>query len=294
MGTVLRYAAKNFHLLLSVLPLVAQSPKDALILLLHRAYEAIMVIEDTLGIIVSPSDLRPRIEGLHDAVRAYASSIGTSGPRHPRLSVEQIARDAALLKQLTEQPLHPNLSPRRQSPSQAVMVMGAQPTAPHTSEARSQLKQSYTTYGVLFVALLAEAADKDFRTRQDTGNAQVEELDMLEAMVREAANKGMSLTELANHVFDPALKAHLQKRATQAPKKMNGSEMIALLQATSKAVDANIAKADKAHFAFAAAQLGFYEQSRDVVKQLAVQGMNLAGKFVQQSLQTAAGKSRGM
>src|SRR5690554_2072969 len=101
------------------------SPTDVLLNLLHRAYEPIAAIEQAMGIVVSLSDFRPRIEFFHDAVRAYASGTVPLHLPGTRLSVEQLARDAQQLKAIQEAPLHPSVTKRAPTASQAVVPTAA-------------------------------------------------------------------------------------------------------------------------------------------------------------------------
>lgn len=55
-------------------------------------------------------------------------------------------------------------------------------------------------------------------------------------------------------------------------------------EAAAKEADREIAGIEKAHLEYAAAQLAIYEESKDMVKKLAAQGMNLVGKFVESSI----------
>jgi hypothetical protein len=269
------------------------SPTDALLTLLNRAYEPIVAIEQAMSIVVSDSDFRPRIEHFHDAVRAFASGA----PLHlagTRLSIEKLAMDAQRLKAIQEAPLHPSVTKRGTSASQALVPTG--PTGGmHPSQARSELTTHYKTYGVLFVALLADAADKNFQARQESLNGQVEEIGVLEQEVKSQPAAVVDLNNLiAAHVWDPDLKHFLQARMTKqnvARKAgVNKKEALTFLKAAGKAIDASILAIDAAHMAFGSVQLVFYEQSKDVVKNMAMQGLNVAGKFLQEALGAAMGR----
>ena len=49
---------------------------------------------------------------------------------------------------------------------------------------------------------------------------------------------------------------------------------------------------EQSHLSYATGQLAVYEESKDTVKRLASQGLNLAGKFLDNAMQ-AAGKGQG-
>jgi len=57
-----------------------------------------------------------------------------------------------------------------------------------------------------------------------------------------------------------------------------------LVKEASKRVDKTIASIDKAHLEYAGSQLAMFEEGREVVKQLAAKGMNLAGRFVESAM----------
>ena len=268
------------------------SSHDALLSLLHRAYEPILSTEEQMGIVVSASDFRARIEWFHDAVRAFSSNAVPLHAVGTRLSVEQLARDAQSLKAIQSHPMHPGLTTRRPTMQQLVPTGEGAPM--HPSEAKQILMDAYKTYGVLFVALLAERADRNYQSRTDMKNAQVEEIGGLESSVKKQGTKDIDLEALVQQqVFDQDLKNMLLHRLNQAKKKkIPPREAMTLLKAAGKAIDASIIALDKAHFAYAAVQLTFLEQSKDVVKNLAMQGMNLAGKFLMDAL-GAATRGRG-
>lgn len=272
-----------------------QSPTDTLLLLLQRAYEPILVIEQALGIVVSAVDYRPRIEHFHDAIRAYASGDVAIHAANTRLSVEKLAMDAKALKAIQEAPIHPNHTHRRPSPNQALAPVGS-PSGMHPSEARTKLGECYKTYGVLFMALLADAADRNFQARTDTKNAQMEEIGVLESEVKRAGQAPVDLNSLVHeHVWDQDLKNFLLHRLNQqnaAKKKLATKDALTFLKTAGKAIDATILAMEKAHMAFGSVQLVFYEQSKDVVKNMALQGLNIAGKFLADAL-GAAMRGRG-
>lgn len=58
-------------------------------------------------------------------------------------------------------------------------------------------------------------------------------------------------------------------------------------QAAAQSADREIKAVDKAHLEYSSAQLGLYEEGKDIVKQLAAKGLNLAGRFVQNSMDQA-------
>jgi hypothetical protein len=61
-----------------------------------------------------------------------------------------------------------------------------------------------------------------------------------------------------------------------------------------KTTDKQIKTIEQAHFSFATGQLAIYENAREVVKKMAVSGMNIVGNFVESAVQAARSGGRGM
>ena len=266
--------------------------KDALLQLLTRLYEQIAHHETGLNIVVSESDYRPRIERFHDAVRVYTSDGDATFRPGGRLSVEYLAQDVSLLQALSENPLAPMHTHRRQSASTAVVAQGSQSSS---SALRYELADSYQRYAVLFVALLAETADMNYQTRTDEKNAQVEELAALQhtARTQGADNQAVAFDEmLQNYLLDEELRARLR-----ANKRRKKRRMIALpdfdemLEEEMQAIDAQISRIEDGHTTFVMKQLLLYQRSQEVVKRMAQEGLNIAGKFVEDAMSEVMGRS---
>ncbi|NBO19604.1 MAG: hypothetical protein EBV03_10365 [Proteobacteria bacterium] len=73
-------------------------------------------------------------------------------------------------------------------------------------------------------------------------------------------------------------------RADKYKKKDNLIKLVAFLKSHMGKLDQQIAGIDAAHMNYVMAQLGIFEGSRDMLKKLAAQGMNLVGKFVQNAV----------
>jgi hypothetical protein len=52
-------------------------------------------------------------------------------------------------------------------------------------------------------------------------------------------------------------------------------------------------KLDQSHMHFATGQLAVYEEGKETIKRLQQQGLNLAGKFVENAMSQSAGKGKG-
>jgi len=269
--------------------------QQALINILNGIYSEIRFIEEKMNIRVDEGDYRPRIEYFHDAVRTLTS--GNFNDK--RLSVEFLSYDISMLRYIQANPLaKPKGSKLNLSPSTAVATVGAQDTTfSGTGSVKSQLMELYKNYSVLFVALLSEAADKDYMTKVNECNEEVENVAVLEREAKDTAKKrdtNIDIEELLQaHIDDPALAqkilAGLGKKskmlASDAQKKF--SEMM-------KNSDKQLKSVEQAHFTFVTSQLAVYENAKDVVKKMAVNGLNIVGNFVENAVHEASrGAGRG-
>lgn len=259
--------------------------------LLHKCYQQIAGIEQHLNVVVNARDFRPRIEWFHDAVRAFTS--GSVPPEAPktRLSIESLALDMERLRGICAGPLHPRVTMRKQSASQAVVPVGE---FAGMSEAalKVELTDLYANYTVFFVALLAETADYNFYTRTDAANQAVTDLVEVEHVLRQAGAKAADIDSAMRHThLEPTVQAKV-KKSLEGKKKPSMDELMASLNLVQREIDKDISSMDGAHFSYAASQLAMYEQSKDMVKKLAGQGLNLAGRFLEESMQRS-GTTRG-
>jgi hypothetical protein len=85
------------------------------------------------------------------------------------------------------------------------------------------------------------------------------------------------------------LQAMLSRKGLSAKEKQ---EARALLGSIERGLAKEKKDLDAAHMNYRTGQLAIYEDTKDLVKQLAAQGLNLAGKFVDSAMQ-AAGKGQG-
>lgn len=270
------------------------SPKDALIPLLGEIYERIHQAESKIGLWAGENDHRPRIERFHDAVRAYTSGMSpyASGSR---LAIEQLAWDISMLRSIQTNPLMPMPRSQRQSASTDVAVRRpnavGEPGNPKASARafKAQLTDDYRNYGVMFVALLAEVADINHNSRMEDKDAVVEELANLRASI---TGKAVNLHKLAaQKIYDPELLAEVQ---SLLPKETIGTgEALAILNNLMRKTDSDQSKLDKAHITWLSGQLAMYEQGKEVVQHLLRNGMNLAGRFLEDTMARGGGHGRG-
>ncbi len=212
---------------------------------------------------------------LSDVEQRYALLVGRGDPRPrieyfqdavrafisggippERLTIERLAYDVSALRYLQSKPLA-TLRPHGAGAGDGTQLVRRDatpaPSAPDRST-RQRLSDLYQQYGVLFAALLKPVADRDFLDRQEDLNAQVEE-------------------------YAEMIQSH--------------PEQTAALKANIATADQELHTIDKAHGDYSMAQLGLYEVGKDVVKELAARGFNLAGKFVQEAMTQTANQGRG-
>ena len=265
-----------------------------LVRLLTKIYNEIKEIELEHGIIAGEGDFRPRIDYFHDAVRAFTSKNPQDSERGGRLSVELLSYDVSCLRHIVGTPtaliksaakaLSPHTHPIQRDSKLPV------PVAPRRPErhAREKLSELYTHYAILFSALLKAPSDNNYQSRIEDLNAAYEELAEF-AQKAEAAEKKGTIESLETSLVlidDPELRRKIQQiiARKQTPK---AKKLETIRQETRQAqerIDREIAVIESAHLAYGMAQLGIYEDGKDVVKQLAQRGMNLVGKFVEASL----------
>lgn len=232
--------------------------QESLVRLLARLCDEIFAIESEYNLMVSQSDLRPRIDYFHDAIRAYTTPKPTKAQQE-RLAIERLAYDVQALRYLSEKPLASLSKESGQMSPQTSMVKVA-PSLVATAkkpdrDTKDRLSQAYQQYGMLFAALLKPTADRDYMDRTEALNEMVEQL----------------------HQEMEGLKP-----AGQAPIK----KMIATC-------DKEIKTVDTAHHTYSTSQLAIYEASKDLLKKMAGSGMNIVGAFVEASIRsTKAGRGR--
>ena len=271
------------------------STKDALLPLLNELYERIYQAEVDIGLWAGEHDHRPRIERFHDAVRAYTSGVSphTAGSR---LAIEQLAWDISMLRSIQSNPLQPMPKSQRKSPQKGLTVQ--RPNAvgetgnPRVSARalKGQLKEDYRNYAVLFTALLAETADMNHATRMEDKDAAVEQLATMRAQL---SGKSTNLQQLAgNVIFDPQTLTDVQN---MLPKEsLTTDQAKAALNNAMRSIDTQQQKLEKAHISWLSGQLAMYEQGKQVVQQLMHQGLNLAGRFLQDAMSKGGpGQGRG-
>lgn len=272
----------------------------AIIELMHGNYQRILPIEMEWGIRLHEGDMRARIEHFHDAVRALTSGQADIYAKNSRLSVEHLAYDIALLRQIQNKPVGTINRATEKSTSSALVRQGeagATQTRMPPQGVRSELATLYRDYTVFFAALFAEIADRNFQSRSDAIDSSVADVGLVEEIIGKLIAGKMNTAQASQelmHVERDDLRERLQ--AMLARKNLSArekQEALALIAQIEKGLSSEKKKLDAAHLNYATGQLAVYEDAKETIKKLANMGLNLAGKFVEQSLR-GAGQGRGV
>lgn len=271
---------------------LSRGEQESIVGLLTRIYHDICELETQFRLLIGEGDFRPRIDYFHDAVRAFTNANPKERESGGRLSVEYLAYDISCLRYIHAMPLAPfkphaaNLSPSTEiiKLDQQLAPMAVKPGRVE----KERIAELYQRYGVLFAALLKPLADSDFNERADDLNHDVEHIHTLQQKceaVLEGKGRESDIEALLGHLDDETLRLEVLALLRGKGKgKDEIKKLIQLLKERSKAKDKEIAGIEAAHLNYALGQLAIYEESKDMVKKLAQQGMNLVGKFVESSI----------
>lgn len=274
--------------------------QQALLGLITRIYHEIRVIEEANQLIARPEDFRPRIEYFHDAIRAFTQNTGNGFERTGRLAVESLANDITMLRQIKEKPLvrHPQL-PIPLSSGVAITTTPPLPAqaTPHVDiSVVSALAEGYGHYALLFVALLAYPAERNFMNRLNESNNQLDMVhDLIEQTKPKAREAQVNDEAMLAGITDPELRQKLTA-AIAANKKQKHASNAEVLHAAAQVKDATRKQAEAleaAHMRYASSQLVLYQHAQTIVKKMASQGLNIVGDFVQQAVREAERGGRG-
>lgn len=275
------------------------SEQGAIIELMSGKYAQLLAIETEWGIRLNEGDMRPRIEHFHDAVRALTSGSASIYEKNSRLSVEHLAYDLSQLRIIQDKPIgRINRATEKSVSTQLVRKGEAGASMPKTppQPVRAQIVASYKDYMVFFAALFAEVADRNYQSRVDAIDGAVEDLAVLEEVIKQLAagkiSNAQAMEEIM-HVERDDLRERLQhmlaRKQMSAREKQEALEMLGLID---KGLDREKKMLQQSHMHYATGQLAVYEDAKDTVKKLANQGLNLAGKFVDKAIQ-GAGQGKG-
>lgn len=267
---------------------MSSNEQESIIGLLTRIYTDILEIEEEYQLIAGGSDFRPRIEHFHDAVRAFSSSADSE-----RLSVELLAYDLNCLRYVISMPLASFKSDGgSMSPKADLVVLDkglAVKRARPDRGVRERITELYQSYSVLFAALLKTNADNDYHERIDNLNQDVEDLHKLNGQLDALMDNKEQLPKVVTaiqHLEEDDLREQLLKfmQAQKFTKKDNLKKLMQFLKEHAGRKDKEIASIEQAHMTYVMSQLGIFENSKDMLKKMAAQGMNLVGKFVENAI----------
>jgi hypothetical protein len=272
----------------------------AIIELMHGKYSQLLALESEWGIRLHEGDWRPRVEHFHDAVRALTSGEADIYAKNSRLSVEQLAYDLGQLRQIQNKPIGLINKVTEKSASSALVKQneaGASVPKMPPQAVRGQLVSLYRDYMVFFAALFAQVANINYQSRMETMDNSVEDLARIEQVMGQLVAGKISAAEAMAelmHVERDDLRERIQ--AMLARKQLTArekQEALALIGQIEKGMAEEQKKLEQSHLHYATAQLAVYEESKETIKRLQQQGLNLAGKFVENAMQQSAGKGRG-
>lgn len=278
---------------------IAGAEQGAIIELMHAKYQQIVRIEGEWGIRLNEGDMRPRIEHFHDAVRALTSGSADIYAKTSRLSVENLAYDLALLRQIPDRPVGTINRATEKSVGTAIVKKGEAgasfPKLPPQG-VRSELSALYRDYTVFFAALFAEVADRNFQSRVDAIDSNVADVGLVEQIIEQLIAGKMTNAQAMQemmHVERDDLRERIQ--AMLASKSLSAREKQEARAMLGK-IEQGLAKEKKgveqSHLSYATGQLAVYEEAKDTVKRLASAGLNMAGKFLDNAMR-AANQGRG-
>lgn len=281
---------------------ISQQEQEALTSLMTRLYHEIREIEEQYQLLVGEGDFRVRIEYFYDAVRAFSAQHESPETRQ-RLSVEMLAYDLTCLRYIQSKPL------AGFKPSARPLSTGSDLVPRHGSghaghrpdrETKQKIADLYKYYTVLFAALFKPIADRDHLDRLEEVNQAIEDIAQIVNACESLAQGGGSvqaLMDAINHLDDSIavqmLTEFVHKQKHKDRQALN--QLIASLKDRSQRIDHEGQVLDSAHMNYSMAQLGVYEEGKDLVKRMAQQGMNVAGKFVESAMAAAVRDAgRGM
>ncbi len=278
--------------------MIAGQEQQELVKLMTQLYREILDIETRFRLEVGGGDFRPRIEYFHDAIRAFTKGDLKAFDKGERLSVEYLAYDLSMLRYLQSKPLANIRPPAGLSVHTEVTRRDSRlplSISKVDRETRETLSQAYQSYAVMFAALMKPFADRNYHARVEDAHAQVEELAQMKHAVEDKDLR--QLEDAAQQVDSASLRQAIHEfvSARGGSKQNKLESLLAGLKNAMEGADKEIAGIEAAHLDYVMAQLGIFEDGKDLVKKLMKRGMNVVGKFVDSAMQQAqkeSGKGR--
>lgn len=160
-----------------------------------------------------------------------------------------------------------------------------------------RLADAYDHYGLLYAAALAQPVDASYKVKKDELDGVFSNSYSLLKLIERLESGGEKLPihqlqRLVKETDNDEMKRRLQA-ILDAQRIDTSSGMKGAISNVMKGAEQELEILEKAHFKFLSNQLGIYEDGKKVVKQLASQGINLAGKFVAAAAAAATARGRG-
>ncbi|MBI1276382.1 hypothetical protein GC177_10510 [bacterium] len=169
-----------------------------------------------------------------------------------------------------------------------------------------RLQGHYEKYAMLFAAALADTVNDNYKVELEELDDLVRDASKLLRRIEEMERGGPKLSiaqlqRLLHEVDNPELKRRIamllkQERVDTSSSQSGGGNKIPpaqLIKKVMKQVDQEIDRLEQEHMNFLTGQLSSYEESKDLIKQLAAQGLNLAGKFTEAVAGVSAARDKG-
>jgi hypothetical protein len=269
--------------------------QQALLSLIHGKYAQIRDIETQYQIFGHEGDYRPRIEYYHDALRALGSGTDDGLTKHSRLSAEHLAYDIEMLRLISARPTTAGRGEQHYSVSDALV-----PTGMHGEEfrpdrqAKQDLGKHYKDYTVYFSAIMVDYMEDNIKARKEESDILIQDCHNLEGLLTQLANgiiDAATMVKAANQLEHDGLRRKILTMLSQGtPSKKDLMGAVGFVQNARHQIKEEMTALDQAGMRFASSQLMVYEQARDMVKSMASQGMNIAGKHTAQTVDSSKGR----
>lgn len=175
---------------------------------------------------------------------------------------------------------------------------------PNLSHEARMLAKLYEKYALLFAAATSEPVDKDYKDKKEEMDGTIADVALLIEIAQEMSGQKFDeamIDDLAAYCesdkgYEEILAVLLHRLAQERKKKqdaLSANAVVQSLEGLTQAVESQASTLEKAHFSFLSSQLSVYEASKDLVKKLAQQGLNLAGRFVQSETTRSTGRGTG-
>lgn len=269
--------------------LIIMSDRHALLPLIIAKYEQINMLERQHQIFGHEGDFRPRIDYYHDAVRALGNDYLNGLSKDSRLSAERLAYDIEMLRLISSRPLVAGRGDHHFSVSDALTVYHQHHAEQRPDrQVKQQLGDCYKDYTVYFAAIMVDFMEDNIRARKEESNVMLEDCHHLEQMLKQFAQGTIDVQQVMRGAqaleHDGLRRKLVQMLAKGAPSKSEVQGAIGTVQQTREYIRNDVTEMNKAGMRFATSQLMVYEQSRDMVKRMAAQGLNIVGKHTGQTM----------